>query len=264
MAVVGKSPAVAAFPRPRAATMRNAMTTAGSSGLIGHAAYKEAFPLTGDALTLYLWRRPAFPLTQLVAERGVPVPVITVVEALLATLVFWLFWNGHYWLGLAFAVALMPASVAAMMLARVSHAPPSARRLGLALEVLEPLLWWWAWEHGLAASGRPLDPVYATMVLWVVVGGTVAINVIEALAIHRFGMEIHAWRPLDSRFRLVSASRNPDLVILAAALLFRRPESGLVLVAWWTLISLIVHAVRLAQLTERQARRQAIHSWLDE
>ena len=102
------------------------------------------------------------------------------------------------------------------------------------------------------------------MVLWVVVGGTIAINVIEGLALQRFnGMEIHAWQPLDTRFRLVSAQRNSDLVIFAGALLFRRPDSGLVLVAWWTLISLIVHAVRFAQLTEQQARRQKISSWLD-
>jgi hypothetical protein len=37
----------------------------------------------------------------------------------------------------------------------------------------------------------------------------------------------------------------------------------LVLVAWWTLISLIFHAVRLAQMTERQARGGKIISWLD-
>ena len=39
--------------------------------------------------------------------------------------------------------------------------------------------------------------------------------------------------------------------------------AGLVLVAWWTLISLIFHAVRLAQMTERQARGGKIVSWLD-
>jgi hypothetical protein len=77
-------------------------------------------------------------------------------------------------------------------------------------------------------------------------------------------MEIHAWRPIDSKFRLASAGPNPNLVILAASLLFGRPDSGLVLVAWWTLISLIFHSVRLAQLTEQQARRHKIVSWLDE
>jgi len=102
------------------------------------------------------------------------------------------------------------------------------------------------------------------MVLWVIIGSTVAIRAVEAMALQRFnGMEIHAWRPLDSRFRLVSAGRNSNLIILAAALVFGRPDSGLVLVAWWTLISLIFHAVRLAQMTERQARRQTIASWLE-
>jgi hypothetical protein len=108
-----------------------------------------------------------------------------------------------------------------------------------------------------------MHPVYALMVLWVVVGSAVAIWVVEMLALHRFGIEVHAWRQFDTRFRLVSAAANTNLVILAAALLFGRPDSGLVLVAWWTLISLIVHAVRLAQMTERQARRLKVESWLD-
>ena len=49
------------------------------------------------------------------------------------------------------------------------------------------------------------------------------------------------------------------MVILVAALLFRRPDAGLELVALWTLISLIFHAVRLAQMTERADARAASH-----
>ena len=244
--------------------MPRAMTSGESSGGIGRAAYDEAFPRVADALTLYVWRRPAFYLVQWAAAAGVPAAAVTGVEALLASLVFLLFWHGRYWPALIVAIAAMLVSVAALMLSRLGHAHGWANRSRLALEIGTPLLWWWAWEHGLWAYGRPLHPVYATMVLWVVVGGTIAINVIEALAVHRFnGMEIHAWRPFDSRFRLVGAGRNPNLVILAGALLFRRPDSGLVLVAWWTLIGLIFHAVRLAQLTEQQARRHKIASWLD-
>ena len=67
-------------------------------------------------------------------------------------------------------------------------------------------------------------------------------------------MEIHVWRPIDSQFRLITARRNPNMVILVAALLFPRPDVGLELVALWTLVSLIFHAVRLAQATERAAR----------
>ena len=52
--------------------------------------------------------------------------------------------------------------------------------------------WWWAWAHGLAAYGRPLEPVYATMVLWAIIGGYVAQRVIEGVFLRRFGgMHIH-------------------------------------------------------------------------
>jgi len=240
------------------------MSSGATSGGITRAAYGEAFPRFGDALTLHVWRAPAFELVRRAAAVGISAAAATLLEAVLAALVFFLFWNGHYWPGLFVALASMPVCVAALMLSRLGHSHKPVNRARMAVEIVAPLLWWWAWAHGLAAYGRPLEPVYATMVLWVVVGGTIAINVIEGLTVQRFnGMEIHAWQPLDTRFLLVSAQRNSDLVILAGALLLRRPDSGLVLVAWWTLISLIVHAVRFAQLTELRARRQKIESWLD-
>jgi hypothetical protein len=52
------------------------------------------------------------------------------------------------------------------------------------------------------------------------------------------------------------------MVILVAALLFGRPDIGLELVACWTIISLIFHAVRLAQASEQAARGKPIVSWL--
>jgi hypothetical protein len=53
------------------------------------------------------------------------------------------------------------------------------------------------------------------------------------------------------------------MILLVAALLFRRPDTGLELVAGWTLASLIFHAVRLAQANERLARGEALASWLE-
>lgn len=241
------------------------MTSAETSGAITRPAYEEAYPRVGDAVTLYVWKHPAFAPVQWAASAGVPAVAAILVEALLALLVFALFWHGRYWPGLIAAAFVSAASVVALMLSRLTHAAHTLIRARVAAGIVYPLLWWWGWAHGLVAYGRQLEPIYATMVVCVVVGGTIAIRVVEAMALHRFdGMEIHAWRPLDSRFRLVSAGPNADLVILAVALLFGRPDSGLVAVAWWTLISLIFHAVRLAQLTELQARRAKIVSWLDQ
>jgi hypothetical protein len=79
----------------------------------------------------------------------------------------------------------------------------------------------------------------------------------------RFGrMHIHVWRPIDSKFRLITARRNPNMVILVAALAVGRPDVGIVLVAWWTIISLFFHAVRYGQASEQAARGKPITSWL--
>jgi hypothetical protein len=42
-----------------------------------------------------------------------------------------------------------------------------------------------------------------------------------------------------------------------------RPDAGLELVALWTIVSLIFHAVRLAQANALRDRGQQIQSWLE-
>jgi phosphatidylglycerophosphate synthase len=232
---------------------------------VERAAYDAAYKGVTDALTLYLWRKPAFYLTRWAARAGLTPNSITLVGAILCALAFVLFWRGDYWLGILSGFIFMVLDTVDGKLARCTGASSKwGNAFDHGIDLVHPPFWWWAWEHGLTAYDRPLEPVYATMVLWVIVGGYIAQRAIEGLSIQRFdGMEIHVWRPLDSRFRLVTARRNPNMVILVAALLFGRPDTGLVLVAWWTLISLIFHAVRLAQMTERQARGSKVVSWLD-
>jgi phosphatidylglycerophosphate synthase len=232
---------------------------------VERAAYDAAYKGVTDGLTLYLWRKPAFYLTRWAARAGLSPNFITLIGAILCILAFVLFWRGQYWLGILSGFGFMVLDTVDGKLARCTGASSKwGNAFDHGIDLIHPPFWWWAWEHGLAVYGRPLEPIYAMMVLWVIVGGYVAQRIIEGLSIQRFGgMEIHVWRPVDSKFRLITARRNPNMVILVAALLFQRPDTGLVLVAWWTLISLIFHAVRLAQMTERQARGQRIASWLE-
>lgn len=232
---------------------------------VERAAYDAAYKGVTDALTLYLWRRPAFYLTRWAARAGLSPNFVTLAGAILCALAFYLFWRGEYWLGVLSGFGFMVLDTVDGKLARCTGASSKWGNIfDHGIDLIHPPFWWWAWLHGLAAYGRPLAPVYATMVLWVIIGGYVAQRVIEGLSIQRFGgMEIHVWRPLDSKFRLITARRNPNMIILVGSLLFSRPDTGLALVAWWTLISLIFHAVRLAQMTELQARGVTIASWLD-
>lgn len=229
------------------------------------AAYLAAYKGVADALTLYLLRHPAFLLTRWAARVGLSPNLVTAIGAALCSLAFVLFWKGEYWLGTCAGFGFIILDVVDGKLARCTGASSKLGKVAdQGLDLIHPPFWWWAWLHGLYAYGRPLAPFHATMVLWIILGGYAGERIIEAVSMRRFdGMEVHLWRPLDSRFQLVGAARNPNLVILLASLLFRRPDFGLEMVAWWTLISLIFHAVRLAQMTELKARGRKVKSWLE-
>jgi phosphatidylglycerophosphate synthase len=231
---------------------------------VERAAYDAAYKGVTDILTLYLWRKPAFHLTRWAAEAGLSPNFVTAVGAVLCVLAFFLFWRGEYWWGVLAGFIFMVLDTVDGKLARCTGASSKwGNVLDHGIDLVHPPFWWWAWEHGLAAYGEPLEPVYATMVLWAIIGGYVAHRAIEGAFMRRFDrMHIHVWRPIDSKFRLVTARRNPNMVILVAALLVGRPDSGLVAVALWTIVSLIFHAVRYAQARERAARGQPVVSWL--
>jgi phosphatidylglycerophosphate synthase len=231
---------------------------------VERAAYDAAYKGVTDVLTLYLWRRPAFYLTRWAARAGLAPNLVTLVGAILCLLAFLFFWRGDYWWGVLSGFIFMVLDTVDGKLARVTGASSKwGEVFDHGIDLVHPPFWYWAWEHGLAAYGRPLEPVFATMVLWTIFGGYVAQRIIEGLFIKRLKMEIHVWRPIDSKFRLITARRNPNMVILAILLLFRRPDLGLELIAWWTLASLIFHAVRLAQANERAGRGERLVSWLE-
>jgi len=236
----------------------------GDPELVERAAYDASYKGVTDLLTLYLWRRPAFYLTRWAAQAGISPNAVTAVGAVLCLLAFFLFWNGNYWLGTLSGFIFMVLDTVDGKLARCTGASSKwGNVFDHGIDLVHPPFWWWAWEHGLTAYGRPLSPIYATMVLWAIIGGYVAQRVIEGIFMRRFGgMHIHVWRPIDSQFRLITARRNPNMVILVAALLLGRPDAGLVGVAWWTIVSLFFHAVRLAQASEQAARGRPIVSWL--
>jgi phosphatidylglycerophosphate synthase len=126
------------------------------------------------------------------------------------------------------------------------------------IDLIHPPFWWWAWYVGIFAVGMP--PPWPELTLWVIVGGYVLQRVEEGIFLRLFGFHVHAWRPFDSFFRLITARRNPNLLILTPACLVGRPDIGLVLVAVWTAICLVVHAAQIVQALAMPRAR--VVSWL--
>jgi hypothetical protein len=86
----------------------------------------------------------------------------------------------------------------------------------------------------------------------------------EGFSIKWLGLEIHIWRPIDTRFREITARRNPNLILLTLATIFGRPDLGLLAVAAWIVICLLLHGIQLAQAIIAKSRRGSLTSWMHE
>jgi phosphatidylglycerophosphate synthase len=227
------------------------------------ASYFGAYKGVTDLLTKYLWPEWALALTRIAARIGMSPNQVTAIGAALCVAATFLFYYGWYWTGLASGLVFMVLDTVDGKLARCTI---TSSRVGdfldHGIDLVHPPFWWWAWGAGLHAYGRPLEPTIFWWSLAAIVGGYVVQRLIEGAFIARFGMHIHVWRRFDSRFRLITARRNPNMVILFVALAAGRPDWGLVAVAGWTILSLIVHAVQLAQATAARARGRPVVSWL--
>ncbi len=227
------------------------------------ASYFGAYKGVTDLLTKYLWPEWALVLTRLAARIGMSPNMVTTIGALLCLAATVAFYYGHYWLGMALGLGFMVLDTVDGKLARCTI---TSSRWGDAfdhgLDLVHPPFWWWAWGVGLGSWGLALSDRAFLLIMIVIVGGYVAQRVIEGLFIYRFGMHIHVWEKLDSQFRLITARRNPNMVILLGFTLFGRPDLGLIALAWWTILSLIFHAVRLMQAEVRARGGEKIVSWL--
>jgi phosphatidylglycerophosphate synthase len=132
------------------------------------------------------------------------------------------------------------------------------------IDLLHPPFWYVAWYFGLAAGATQSQALWLAGAVWTVVIGYVVGRLQEGFFLWRYGFELHAWRRLDAAFRLFTARRNPNLVILTAAMIAARPDLGLQAVAAWTVLSLAFHFWRIGLAEQRRRAGEPVRSWLAE
>jgi len=231
---------------------------------IERASYVGAYKGVTDLLTKYLWPEWALWLTRLAARLGLSPNMITTIGAVLCVLATVCFAYGHYWIGLALGLVFMVLDTVDGKLARCTITSSWwGNVFDHGMDLVHPPFWWWFWATGLAHVGLALPDALFWWVEGAIFAGYVVQRAIEGAFIARFGgIHIHVWERFDSRFRLVTARRNPNMVILFASLILARPDLGIVAVAVWTVLSCGVHLVRLFQAFARQRRGETIRSWL--
>ncbi|MDR7153712.1 phosphatidylglycerophosphate synthase [Sphingobium xenophagum] len=227
--------------------------------------YFGAYKGVTDVLTKYLWPELALVLTRIAAQLKMTPNMVSVIGVTLCLIATFLFAEGMYWTGFLCGFIFMVLDTVDGKLARCTITSSKwGNVIDHGVDLVHPPFWWYFWGTGLAAWGLSLTGQAFILVMAAVVVGYVLQRLIEGAFLKDFGMDIHVWRPFDSQFRLVTARRNPNMVILFVSLLVGRPDIGLVALAWWTVISLVVHAVRLAQAYGVKRSGRPIVSWMDE
>jgi phosphatidylglycerophosphate synthase len=226
--------------------------------------FELAYKGVTDIVTKHVFPRPAFYATQFAARLGIKPNTVTALSLLLVFVVLYLFATGQFALGLVLGFAMSFLDTVDGKLARVTQ---TSSRFGNyfdhLIDMIHPPFWWIAWWWG---AGITLDPVPGW---WDAAGiavfaGYIALRLLEWSFIATFGVRIHTWQHWDSRFRLISSRRNPNLILLSAATLCGRPDLGLAAVALWTVACLAIHGARWVQAWFAVRRSGPLSSWLED
>lgn len=225
--------------------------------------YGSSYKGITDLVTKFVWPRPARRAVALCARLGITPNAVTGFSFLLMLAVCWLFANGQFALGLAAGWFMTFLDTVDGKLARVTvRSSRFGHLLDHGMDLIHPPFWYWLWGVGLGSTYQPLLGLSLAELYWLIVGGYVVGRAVEGV-FHLLGeASIFSWRPFDAYFRLVTARRNPCLILLTAGLVLGRPDWGLVAVALWTAGTSLVLCLRLLQGVVVRLRHGPLQSWL--
>ncbi len=226
--------------------------------------YGNAYKGITDLVTKWWWPRPARYLVGWCARLGITPNMVTLTGLLLVLIATGLFATGGYLAGLACGWLMTLLDTVDGKLARVTV---TSSRLGHwldhGMDIVHPPFWYVYWGVGLGLGMDGLVCGYTVGELALaIVTGYIAGRLLEA-AFHTLGhCSMFAWRPFDAYFRLVTARRNPCLIILTIATFAGRPDLGYAGVAAWTVLSSAIMALRLVYAAALRLRGAPLQSWL--
>jgi len=226
--------------------------------------FELAYKGVTDVVTKHVFPRPAFYATQFAARLGIKPNTVTTASLLLVFVVLDLFAKGQFALGLCLGFAMSFLDTVDGKLARVTQTSSTfGNYFDHIIDMVHPPLWWIAWWWGVGTGLDP-QPDWWNAAGIATFAGYIALRMLEWDFIATFGVRLHTWRRWDSRFRLISSRRNPNLILLSAATLGGRPDLGLAAVALWTLGCLAIHGVRWIQAWLEARRSGPLSSWLED
>jgi len=240
--------------------------TPGTKSFLEDRLFSGSYKGVTDLVTKWVWPLPAKWATHLCVRLGIRPNQVTGLGLILVVLAGFLFATGDYGLGLALGWFMTFLDTVDGKLARVTL---TSTRLGHILDhgidLIHPPLWYLAWGIGVGSSLPDWFGLSGPVVIGVIFAGYGAGRLIEvAFKINLEHSGIFCWRPVDSIFRLITARRNPCLVLLTLGFILDRPGEALLAVMVWTVFSSGFLLVRFFMGIHARKAQGPLQSWLQE
>lgn len=216
-----------------------------------------------DLVTKWLWPWPAFMATRLCVRLGLKPNHVTLLSLVLAVLAGVAFWYGMLGIGLIMAWLMTFLDTVDGKLARVTLTSSKIGDvLDHGLDIVHPPLWYLAWGIGLVATDTPVANL--ELLIWLVFIGYIGGRLCEgAFQFWLASFDIFIWRKVDSFHRLITARRNPNLILLTAGWVAGRPDIGFILVVLWHLLSTLFLIYRLFIAWQSRSQDGVLRSWME-
>ena len=240
--------------------------TANEQETIENYLYDKSYKGITDLVTKWWWPIPARWLVRKCAALNISPNMVTSIGWVLTILSGVAFYYGYFIAGLIFAWIMTFLDTVDGKLARVTlQSSKIGHVMDHGLDIVHPPIWYWCWAVGLNVEYiSAFGVTTSTMTwFWAMFAAYAGGRIFEGLFQLAFNdISIFCWKPIDSYHRLITARRNPCLIILSIAVFLLNPTSGFIWIIVWTLISTAWLAIRFFYACFWRVINGPLESWI--
>ena len=226
--------------------------------------YGNAYRGITDLVTKFVWPRPAKQVVHVCANLGITPNMVTSIGLVLVIAASFLFLHGYYAWGLLAGWIMTFLDTVDGKLARVTIRSSKFGHLyDHLIDLIHPPFWYIMWGASLVGFSGVMG-LSVDQMNWAIIIAYISGRLVEVIFQLLGSCGIFTWRPLDAWFRLITARRNPCMILLTLSVVVGRPDWGFIAVAFWTVLTTVILNLRLLYGAITRLSQGPLSSWLSE
>ena len=226
--------------------------------------YGNAYRGITDLVTKFVWPRPAKKTVHVCARLGLTPNMVTTTGLLLVIAACFLFYHGYYAWGLLAGWIMTFLDTVDGKLARVTiNSSQFGHLYDHLIDLIHPPFWYVIWGGSLVGFSGVMG-LSVDQMNWAIIIAYISGRLVEVIFQLLGSCGVFTWRPIDAWFRLITARRNPCMILLTLSVFAGRPDWGFIAVTFWTVLTTVILNLRLLYGAIIRLRQGPLSSWLSE